>query len=242
MISVHRQVRQSGKWIIAALIVMSEGCFSADEQQFGRLFTTPEQRQRLQELREEHRQTSGSRKGTETEIREMAARHHAEQSKAGISRGPDEPPVITLKGLIYRNDGARTAWIKAQDGTTMLDSRQLQTGELRDHETAIRVPVSGKSVKTQTGPVLAPGIRRRSQIWRISPRESCTSRPALSARGGAAGLHAGADCGLFLAAAVGPERARAGLSPARRQRSRAEPGKAGPVVIHDELSRPARQP
>ena len=131
--------------------MVSEWCISADEQQFGRLFTTPEQRQRLQELREEHRRTPGSRKGTGTEIREMAGRHHAEQSKAGMSRGPGGPPVITLKGLIYRNDGARTAWIKAPDGTVVLDSRQLQTGELQDHETAIRVPVSGKSVKLKPG-------------------------------------------------------------------------------------------
>ena len=142
---------QSGKWLIAALIIVSEWCFSSDEQQFGRLFTTPEQRQRLQELREEHRRTSGSRKGTGTETGEMTGRYHAEQSKAGMSRGPDEPPVITLKGLIYRNDGARTAWIKAQDGTAVLDSRQLQTGELPDREAAIRVPVSGKSVKLKPG-------------------------------------------------------------------------------------------
>ena len=78
---------QSAKWLIAALIIVSEWCFSSDEQQFGRLFTTPEQRQRLQELREEHRRTSGSRKGTGTETGEMTGRYHAEQSKAECPAG-----------------------------------------------------------------------------------------------------------------------------------------------------------
>lgn len=160
---------QSKKWLIAAVIMVSEWCLSADDQQFGRLFTTPEQRQRLQELREEHRRTPGSRKGTGTDIREMAGRHHAEQSKAGMSRGPDEPPVITLKGLIYRNDGARTAWIKAQDGTVVLDSRQLQTGELQDHETAIRVPVSGKSVKLKPGQSWHPESGAVTDLEGIAP-------------------------------------------------------------------------
>lgn len=142
---------QSKKWLIAAAIMVSEWCLSADDQQFGRLFTTPEQRHRLQELREEHRRTPGGRKGTGTETGEMAGRYHAEHSKAGMSRGPDEPPVITLKGLIYRNDGARTAWIKEQDGTVVLDSRQLQSGEPFDDGFAISVPVSGKSVKLKPG-------------------------------------------------------------------------------------------
>ena len=148
---VQRLPQRGMKWMVAALVMIAEWCFSSDEQQFGRLFTTPEQRQRLQELREGHRQTSDSRKGTGTETGEMTGRYHAEQSKAGMSRGPDEPPVITLKGLIYRNDGARTAWIKAQDGTALLDSGQLQTGELPDREAAIRVPVGGKSVKLKPG-------------------------------------------------------------------------------------------
>ena len=177
-LSVNQLSVQSKKWLIAALIMVSEWCISADEQQFGRLFTTPEQRQRLQELREGHRRTPGSRKGTETGIRELAGRRHAEHSKAGMSRGPDEPPVITLKGLIYRNDGARTAWIKAQDGTTMLDSRQLQTGELPDREAAIRVPVSGKSVKLkpgqswhpESGAVTDPSFLRRQESSKKPPR------------------------------------------------------------------------
>jgi len=142
---------QSGKWLIVALIMVSEWCFSADEQQFGRLFTTPEQRQRLQKLREEHRQPPGSRKGTETEFREMSGRYHARHSKTGMSRGPDDPSAVTLKGLIYKKDGTRMVWIKAQEETAALDYRQLQAGETPEDGFAISVPVSGQSVKLKPG-------------------------------------------------------------------------------------------
>ncbi len=151
MISTHRLAGRYGKWIVTAFIIMSEWCFSADEQQFGRLFTTPEQRERLQELREEHRRTSGSRKGTETELREMTSGYHARHSKTRMSRGPDDPPSVTLKGLIYKKDGTRMVWIKAQEGTGALDYRELQSGETPDDGFAIRVPVSGKSVKLKPG-------------------------------------------------------------------------------------------
>ena len=167
--SVHQLSAQSKKWLIAALIMVSEWCFPAGEQQFGRLFTTPEQRQRLQELREERRRTPGSRKGAGTETGEMAGRYHAGQSKAGTSRGPEPPPVITLKGLIYRNDDARTAWIKAQDGTVVLDSGQLQTGELPDREAAIHVPVSGKSVKLKPGQSWHPESGAVTDLEGIAP-------------------------------------------------------------------------
>ena len=108
------------------------------------------------------------------------------------------------------------------------------------------MPVSGKSSETQTGPVLAPGIRRGYRFGGSRPVIPVSPGPLpgpRSAQGAALlAFMAGADRGLFLAAAVGPERAHAVLSPARRQRSRVEPGKAGPVVLCDELSRPARQP
>ena len=169
MISVHRLVGRCGKWMIAAFIIMSEGCFSADEQQFGRLFTTPEQRQRLQELREEHRQTSGSRKGTETESREMTGGYPARHSKTGMSLGPDDPSVITLKGLIYRNDGARMAWIKAQEGPAALDYRQLQTGEAPDDGFSVSVPVRGQSVKLKPGQSWHPESGAVTDLGDLAP-------------------------------------------------------------------------
>ena len=139
------------KWMVAALIMIAEWCFSADEQQFGRLFTTPEQRQRLQELRAEHRLARERGKDTDAGTRGMAGRHHTGQSKAGMSRGEQEPAPITLKGLIYKKDGAGMALIGTQDGPEALDYRQLQSGEAPDDGVAISLPVSGQSVKLKPG-------------------------------------------------------------------------------------------
>lgn len=148
---VHRLPRRGMNWMIAALIMIAEWCFSADEQQFGRLFTTPEQRQRLQELRAD--QTRGAVGGNDTEagIRGMAGRHHTEQSRAGMSRGQRDPASITLKGLIYKKDGAGMAFIETQEGPAALDYRQLQAGEAPEDGFAISVPVSGQSVKLKPG-------------------------------------------------------------------------------------------
>lgn len=169
MISVHRLAGRCGKWMLAAFIIMSEWCFSADEQKFGRLFTTPEQRQRLQELRAEHRQTSGSRKGTETEFREMTGGYHARHSKTGISRGPDDPSAVTLKGLIYKKDGTRMVWIKAQEGTAALDYRQLQSGETPDDGLAIRLPAIGNSVKLKPGQSWHPESGAVTDLGDLAP-------------------------------------------------------------------------
>ena len=167
--SITRLSAQSRKWLFAALLMVSEWCLSADERQFGRLFTTPEQRQWLQELREEHTRTSGSRKRTETGFREMTGGYHARHSEAGIPGAPDDAPVITLKGLIYRNDGARTAWIKAQEGTATLDYRQLQSGETSEDGLAIRLPAFGDSVKLKPGQSWHPESGEVTDLGEVAP-------------------------------------------------------------------------
>ena len=95
----------TGRWILIVMFSMSGNSYSADEQQFGRLFTTREERQRLQEIREENMRTPGGRNiGTAT--RAMVDRDRAGQTQGGSLPGTEEGkgdlPVITLKGLIYR--------------------------------------------------------------------------------------------------------------------------------------------
>ena len=148
MIPVLRLSRRCMNWMIAALITIPEWGFSADGQQFGRLFTTPEQRQRLQERREEHRRNRVSGNGAEPDGRETPAGSGAGAQQTGPSGAP---PVITFKGLVYRKDGAGMAWIEAQEGSAALDYRQLQSGETPAEDFAISVPVSGKSVKLKPG-------------------------------------------------------------------------------------------
>ena len=169
---------QSRIWLIAALIMVSEWCISADEQQFGRLFTTPEQRQRLQELREEHRRGQGRGNDTESGLRGVARRHHAGQSGAEMSGGQHAPASITLKGLIYKKDGASMAFIGTQEEPAALDYRQLQSGETPDDGFAISLPMSGESVKLKPGQSWHPesGVVTDPSFLRMQESSKKTSR------------------------------------------------------------------
>ena len=181
MIPLLRVPPRCMNWVIAALIMASEWCFSADEQQFGRLFTTPEQRQRLQELREERGRDLKRGNATEPGNGEMSGGSRAGTQRSGLSGGPEKPPVITFKGLVYRKDGAGMAWIDAQEGSAALDYRQLQAGETPEEGSAISVPVSGKSVilkpgqsyHPQSGAVTDPSFpRRRESSKKTSRRDT----------------------------------------------------------------------
>lgn len=167
--SINRLSGQGGKWLLVALIMVSEWCISADEQQFGRLFTTPEQRQRLQQLREEHRRDLKSGNATEPGNGEMAGAHHGGQPKAGMPRGRQDPAPITLKGLIYKKDGAGMVFIGTQEDSAALDYRQLQAGETPDEGFAISVPVNGKSVKLKPGQSWHPESGAVTDLGNVVP-------------------------------------------------------------------------
>lgn len=137
------------KWLIIAILSMPSVCFPAGEQEFGRLFTTPDERRQLQQLREENRDSAG------TGITEMNGSHNTRQTPAGLARRQEaagkDVPVITLRGLIYTKDRAGMVWINGQDGDAALDYRKLGTGEVLDNEVTIRMPVTGKPVRLKPG-------------------------------------------------------------------------------------------
>ena len=145
----------TGRWILIVVISVSGYCYSADEQQFGRLFTTREERQRLQEVREENMRTAGVRNNTGTGVHGLIDRERAGQTRAGFSPGTEQGkenlPVITLKGLIYKKDRARKAWVDANEGTAALDFREPGSGRILDNGVTIPVPFTGESVKLKPG-------------------------------------------------------------------------------------------
>lgn len=145
----------SGSWLIIALFSMSGYSYSADEQQFGRLFTTREERRQLQELREEDMRATGGRDAVGTATPGMVERYGAGQTQAGMYRGAEQSegdlPVITLKGLIYKKDWAGMAWVNAKEGTAALDYRELESGQVLDNRVTIELPMTGKSVTLKPG-------------------------------------------------------------------------------------------
>ena len=141
------------KLMITALLLICASCPAVDEHRFGRLFTTPEQRQRLQELREEHSQTRRDRDDTSGSMSVMTHNPGMDQTgsnptSAGASK---TPPVVTLKGLIYRNGGTRRAWVEQHDGLAAPDYREFEAQARSDNDLAIPVPADGKSVMLKPG-------------------------------------------------------------------------------------------
>lgn len=151
----RRLPEKIGLWIITVVLSLSNFYSPAAEPQFDRLFTTREQRQRLQELRERNRQIARDRDHTGAETHGMKQNFRTDQTRTALLRplegSSEERPVITLRGLIYRKDRAGMAWINARDGAAGLDYRKLDSGQLLDNEVTIRVPETGKSVKLKPG-------------------------------------------------------------------------------------------
>ena len=124
------------RWLIIAILSMPATCFPAGEQEFGRLFTTRDERQRLQRFREENRDPAG------TGSPEMNENHNTRQIQTGLARRQEgaekAAPVITLKGLIYSKDRAGMVWINGQDGKPVSlkpgQSYHLHSGAVTDLE------------------------------------------------------------------------------------------------------------
>lgn len=137
------------RWLIIVILSMPHIGFPAGEPEFGRLFTTRDERQRLQQFRDENRDDAGSG------IAEMDASHSTRQIQTGPARRQEgagkDAPVITLKGLIYSKDRAGMVWINGQDGDAALDYRRLESEEILNNEVSIRMPVTGKSVQLKPG-------------------------------------------------------------------------------------------
>ena len=146
----HRLLPEAAwKWLIIAILSMPDTCLPAGEQKFGRLFTTRDERRRLQQFREENRDAAG------TGHPEMNESHDARQIQTGLAHRQEatekDAPVITLKGLIYSKDRAGMVWLNGQDGDAALDYRRLESGEVLDNEVTIRMPASGRSVQLKPG-------------------------------------------------------------------------------------------
>jgi len=78
-------------------MLLCSGAWSAED--FGRLFTTPGQRQQLDELRR-----------TQTDIKV-----DVQDTELAIDKGPavqkNDTGELRLKGLVHRNNGKNTAWV-----------------------------------------------------------------------------------------------------------------------------------
>jgi len=120
---------------------------------FGRLFTTPEQRQQLQEFRFRAPEPVVVNQEPELEI---------DIEEIVLPEEPEEPElvdVIHVRGVVYRSDGEHTAWIN--DSNTFvgdLESQYIQvnTEEIEPDQIQLTMPDNTTKIKVKVGDYFDP--------------------------------------------------------------------------------------
>ena len=137
--------------ILVVFIIFGQNSVNAEE--FGRFFTAPKQRQQLDELRR-------AEPDVVVEIRDEEINLQEEETVEKIQLN-----TISVKGLVYRNDGKNTAWVNESNSyegdlssqyTKVLENKIEQdkiSVELPDNKTDIILKV-GNSYEPSTGRVL----------------------------------------------------------------------------------------
>lgn len=141
----------SGSPLLLALISISftGSSLAAPDADFGRLFSTAQERSRLDSLRQ-NRSLQTARP----------------QKASPLATTPAElPEPVTLQGYVKRSDGATTLWINNQAVQENSALDQVEIGQLSRNKSAerngadglnIRIPATGKHVRLKAGQVYAP--------------------------------------------------------------------------------------
>lgn len=122
---------------------------AAPDADFGRLFSTAQERSRLDSLRQ-NRSLQTTRLQNTSPLAPTAA---------------ELPEPVTLQGYVKRSDGATTLWINNQPVQENSALDQVEIGRLSRNKSAerngsdglnIRIPATGKHVRLKAGQVYAP--------------------------------------------------------------------------------------
>jgi hypothetical protein len=148
--------------LISSSLLMSSVLLAEDsaEENFGRLFTTPSERQNLDLAREQGRLF---KKPSETV--DMASTDGQSLKK---------PAPVKMSGIILRADGKAQVWVSGQPLYSTL--KQLNTD--KNNSSHLRIPLSGKSISLKPGQVLANGKAKESYYF-VTQSSSASSQVAV---------------------------------------------------------------
>lgn len=122
--------------------------YAAAADPLGRLFTTPQQRKQLEELR--HAQPQAELELVVADMPNPA------------DTAPEEKPVadaITVKGLVTRKDGRSTAWINDSntfEGDLSSQYLRIEAGDIRSQHVKITMPDRETAVTVKVGETYEP--------------------------------------------------------------------------------------
>jgi len=144
--------RDIPEWTSALFLMALIFCLSASnafaEDDLGRLFTTPQQRNTLEKLR--HQEPVVEIKVPEITFEEPVV--ETEEQKPVIGG-------ITVNGLVYRKGGKSTAWINSAntyEGNFGNQYIQIDADNIKPDDVEILIPINETKVKLKTGQTYDP--------------------------------------------------------------------------------------
>ncbi len=148
----------------AFLALVSAASAVAEEQTFGRLFFTPEQRQQLDAGR----------------LDAIANRNRPPPVKAiPVVPKAAPPQVVTLHGVVRRSDGETTVWVNGRAVSSRFADADIHAGTIASDSVGFDIPGAkrrvrlkvGQSVEAISGTVEEGYRRRRTRPSAVVPVE-----------------------------------------------------------------------
>ncbi len=131
-------------WRIVAFALACAFSSSLNAQQFGRFFTTAEERGRLEALR---RTTPKPDETMAADAIPVAEREIPAQSPPAIDR-------VRLKGVVYRAGGPHTAWVNnsnTYEGGLPMAYMKVAKGDIGPGHVTVELPTTQDPVKLKVG-------------------------------------------------------------------------------------------
>lgn len=119
------------------------------EQDFGRLFSSPAERKKLDMLRQS---------------RQLII-ENPQQNVPSASMAPELPDPVTMQGYVKRSDGTTTLWINNKTVQENSTQDQVEIGRLSQSKhtlkdgsqsLTVRIPATGKNIHLKAGQVYEP--------------------------------------------------------------------------------------
>jgi hypothetical protein len=129
--------------LILALIALFVTETTVAEPVFGRLYTTPKQREQLDELR-----NRAPQEAITIDIAESTDTVDPTDSEVITSQS------ITLDGIVYRSDGKNTAWVNrssTNEGNLETQFRKVDEKDVRSNQVKITLPDNQTQVDLKVG-------------------------------------------------------------------------------------------
>ena len=124
------------------------------EPKFGRFFTTPAQRERI----DENRNKDPEQRVVIQQEEVFVVDDIEEEEEVSVD-------ALTVRGLVYRKGEKSTAWIN--DNNTFeggISSQNITVGEIDDSKVEIRIPSADKKVELKVGKTYDPMAEKSNDI------------------------------------------------------------------------------